>query len=76
MDKRFCDLCDSPVTNRDNRDNITLAKEVLCDKKAKIVGKFILSFSGHSSGFGGPPDLCNKCRRKLLNKYKRSILND
>ena len=75
MEKRFCDLCEAPAPKRRHQNSREiLANSVLCDEKAKITGSFILSFKGHSTGFGGPPDLCDKCYSELIMKFKEQAL--
>ena len=72
MQKTFCDLCEEPAPDRrsDQREKV-LVDSVLCDDKAKITGSFILSFKGHSTGYGGSPDLCDKCYMKMMIKYQQ-----
>jgi hypothetical protein len=72
MEKRFCDICDKPAVKRTTR-HIVLQDKVLCDKSAKIQGIFNLSFKGHSTGFGGPPDLCEGCYSALFGKYMDAV---
>jgi len=73
MEKRFCDICDAPAPNRasERKKKIVLQKNLLCDDSAEITGTFYLNFEKHSTGYGGPPDLCDKCFKNLLTKYKK-----
>ena len=74
MKKTFCDICGNAANDKvQSRLSLTLADSVLCDYKASIKGVFILSFENHSTGFGGPPDLCNNCYNTMITKYKNSM---
>ena len=69
MIKRFCDNCGKPNAQTANQKNRILAKKVLCDEKAKIEGTMVFRFVNHSREFGGPPDLCSDCFKKLILQY-------
>ena len=64
MIKKICDLCGKPATAPSTIDH-TLDDQVLCDSGAKIRLMLHISFVGHSTGFGGPPDLCGGCLAKI-----------
>jgi hypothetical protein len=70
MSKRtFCDLCDSPVDPKQNGSpnfEYEASSRVLGDKSAKVCIRISFGYHRHSTGYGGPPDLCNKCRVNLL----------
>jgi len=77
MNKKFCDICEAPAPDqRKNNKHIVLERNVLCDQTARIVGNFGLSFTHHTSGYGGPPDVCDECFNILINQYKNEIFNE
>jgi hypothetical protein len=65
MQKTFCDLCGEPASRFEVID-ATLQDKVLSDKSAKIVISIMARFTNHSSGYGGPPDLCNACVNQAI----------
>lgn len=75
MKKVFCDICGEPAKEGSKgRKNVILEDTVLCDDKAKLTGTFVVSFKKHSTGFGGPPDLCLHCQARMIGKYHRALL--
>jgi hypothetical protein len=69
MLKPFCDLCGEaasvfgrPQTKATSFDGIT-----------QIVVRAVVTFEGHPSGFGGPPDLCAQCQAALLASLASSV---
>lgn len=79
MTKRFCDLCGEPAVGE-------LALELAApfkpeypsevqrseEGRPRITLRVNFGFRNHPTGYGGPPDLCHKCRAKLL--YKLLVL--
>ncbi len=64
MTKRLCDLCGKPADKELVGVSLSYKQKVLSDKTARIMVRINLGFMNHSTGFGGPPDLCKPC---LLN---------
>lgn len=73
MTKYFCDLCEAPVDGKPKLD-VESGRKVLSDETARIHVNVNIGFHLHSSGFGGPPDLCNVCLRALLDLMKGNFL--
>jgi len=84
MTKKFCDLCEAPA--EDN--NAKLETETKWGKpylgvdsgsptnsmkQCVITTSLRFGFRLHSSGFGGPPDLCKPCMKKLAQKLVDQI---
>lgn len=75
MTKRFCDWCEKPAIDV-RRINVALPwgeKYVSTNKSVdpEMTQPMIelganFRFTGHPSGFGGPPDLCKECTLKLV----------
>ena len=63
MKKIFCDLCEKEIGGKQSAERLeyTNNQELNCDKKAKVFISIHSSFKEHSTGFGGPPDLCWHC---------------
>lgn len=75
MQKRICDICESPVErNAGDTVNLESQESVVCDKSAKIMARLSFGFVQHSAGFGGPPDLCDNCRIKLTQELLRRVM--
>ena len=70
MKKIFCDLCGNEVMNNSDKMTYVCDQPVLSDKKAKIQVRLTTGFVTHSSGFGGPPDLCLNCFRNIVEKIR------
>ena len=77
MQKRFCDICEKPALENPGvlvSENWGLSREQYPHGHAskpemfqpQIVVTANFSFHKHPTGFGGPPDLCGECRRRLL----------
>lgn len=75
MKKYFCDLCESELGRdfSDHRAEIELDEKVLIDKSARVTARIAFSFVKHSSGYGGPPDLCKGCRKRIIMQLHNSI---
>lgn len=74
MTKNFCDLCGEPATGKEIVGiSMPFPKEVLSDKKARVQIRFSLGFQNHSTGFGGPPDVCESCLIDLVNALKKKV---
>lgn len=78
MHKRFCDICDTLIPNG-RIHTVEVDREIgepyrsyagssLFEKLVtqKIHAKVIFTISNHPTGFGGPPDLCDKCVHDFL----------
>lgn len=77
MTKKFCDICGEPaegkysppellVKNGEPRETFEsdgLGFKTVC-QQIGVLAHF--SLRNHPTGFGGPPDLCAKCRGELL----------
>ena len=68
MTEHFCDICGKPTKGFERIGTIsqTTKHTVKCDSKAKIEVRLSFGFIGHSTGYGGPPDLCSECTLALL----------
>jgi hypothetical protein len=71
--KRFCDICDEPAVDERQDVYYRAASKVLSDRSAKIAVRISFSFEDHSTGFGGPPDLCKNCRANLIVAAKGTL---
>jgi hypothetical protein len=89
MRKPFCDICEEPCEDKYvdisldvpygdfyNRPcDSSLGYEVV---QSRIIASVTFRFWKHRTGFGGPPDLCLKCRieilQMLLNKEEDFLL--
>lgn len=60
-----CDTCEDRVNGEQNNLVYVSSAPVLCDKSAKITVNLRFGFQGHSTGFCGPPDLCEGCAAKI-----------
>ncbi len=60
MKKYFCDICGKEAERAETIE-YTNHKGLECDSKAKVHICIHVSFKEHSTGFGGPPDLCWYC---------------
>lgn len=56
-----------------NKESMVIFDTLLCDKKAKIRVHLHTDLTEHSSGFGGPPDLCPSCFLKCANELMTKI---
>jgi len=72
MQKRFCDLCEKPA-DAPNKIIIEYDRTVLCDSKAKIQIRLGTGFVNHTTGFGGPPDLCLYCLRDIVGQLRQEV---
>ena len=68
MTKRFCDMCGKPAkeTSRLEHQRTPNPRPEGSDKTARIEVRINFGFITHSTGFGGPPDLCKKCQELLI----------
>lgn len=74
MTRNFCDICGEPAVmgspNVERKDPIgqpvTWAVGEEMAKQVSVTTHVRFGFANHPSGFGGPPDLCKKCRVRLL----------
>lgn len=86
MERRFCDICDSPAIDRMQLKQIEMLEAVgepyqrrettnsePVEARCKIVVSAHFSFRDHQAGFSGPPDLCAKCVGDLLAKLARQF---
>ena len=73
MRKAFCDLCGKPAVILSVPLECTILEKVRSDKSAKIIARFIVGFTEHSTGFGGPPDLCRDCLLTVANSLVSKI---
>lgn len=76
MKKMFCDICVSPVKNNLDKIEIIMPDKVISDKTAKVSTSLYFGFDGHSSGFGGPPDLCTRCALIALDLMRQRIVGE
>lgn len=83
MKKAFCDICGEPASEMQlnySLDYDLNDVKLLSDDKAKVYISANFRFKNHSTGFGGPPDLCNKCIDKLLFnlylKYEKILIKN
>ena len=72
MKKPFCDLCAAPamegIVNIEVRNP---APSVGVD--TEVAARVQFSFMSHPAGFGGLPDLCEACRRMLIEEALDSV---
>ena len=82
MTRKFCDICESPVSKEHPIKLILPIGEKYNGVRAlsgsmpatgialqcKIVVTTEFSFIDHKNGFGGPPDLCQSCQADLIRK--------
>ena len=67
MNKKVCDICgkDAALNGKDsstyNSAEIQTGHDLICDNKARIKLYLSTAFVHHSTGYGGPPDLCPDC---------------
>lgn len=68
--KSFCDLCGSELS----KEEFSRYKEFKIKnygEKTKGTIRVIISFANHPTGYGGSPDICEKCFKQLLkDKFK------
>jgi hypothetical protein len=85
MNKKFCDICEAPVEECRSSDieaKTPWGKEYLgvdagsptnSMKQCFITTTVHFGFRAHQSGFGGPPDLCTKCKKQLIHSIWNSL---
>jgi len=80
MNKPFCDICESPADSKPGvKSSIMFGRKHLSPHtdtklvKTEAVATVHFGFQNHESGYGGPPDLCTKCRRELVKKLLESL---
>jgi len=68
MEKLFCDMCEKPASRADTIDLYRSPNPRLkdFDKTAKFRVSINFGYVEHSTGFGGPPDLCRECKIRLI----------
>ena len=72
MNRKICDMCggDAPLNGTDsstyNSEGLIMDDKLICDKSAKIRIHVGTCFVEHSTGYGGPPDLCPDCFVKCV----------
>ena len=76
VQKSFCDICGKPASRIQEYFRVTVADKVECDEKARIEMAVHTSFKGHSSGFGGPPDMCSDCFIQCLETVLESAMRN
>ena len=65
MEKRFCDICGEEAKRAEGITHV-VPERVKCDKSAHVTARVSFGFQNHSTGFGGPPDLCFSCIHKII----------
>lgn len=71
MTKRFCDMCETEVSKERTPPAEYCTPDPVngkLDESARIKIYPYTSYQGHSTGFAGPPDLCQKCYCGLIQK--------
>ena len=71
MTKCFCDICGEQC-EPEIHSELELERGII-DSRCKIVVRSIFTFRYHPTGFSGPPDLCARCRAKLMMDLARKI---
>jgi len=66
MNKKFCDLCEKPAWKKEQKEHVHQELKVYCDPKAKVRTAFYVGFVHHSTGYGGPADICKDCLKGLM----------
>lgn len=66
MTKQFCDICGEPGVRAEEVQGYNSYRAGDAYGPGKIRVSVNFGFSQRSDGFGGPPDLCESCRHKLL----------
>ena len=74
MQKRFCDFCEEALSSEPKKIELISETKVYCDDKAKVTVSLITGFHNHSTGFGGPPDLCLSCMIELIDEIKEKAI--
>ena len=75
MTKYFCDICGEPASDKASTKSLEVKTKVKvqCDPNAVIYLNLNIGFQNHSTGFGGPPDLCKKCLHDLCVRLEKNI---
>lgn len=68
MKKLLCDICGKDADMYTSDVETVEKVDKKCDKTAYATCRVVFAFKEHSSGFGGPPDLCSGCKRMMVTK--------
>lgn len=77
MTKTFCDMCGKPAA----RANVVMftrrpkPRPEGFDKTARIRMSLSFYYVDHSTGYGGPPDLCKRCKTELFEEMLDAQIN-
>lgn len=84
MTKKYCDLCEAPVPENGpaletktpwgkKYLGVDVGSTTNSMKQCVITTSVRFGFLQHRAGFGGPPDLCNVCMKKLIQELADQI---
>lgn len=68
-----CDVCGAPAKRCESQHWEVPTFPLRCDPQARIEIRISWGFIKHSTNFGGPPDLCEDCRKLALTELLQEM---
>lgn len=68
-----CDVCGQPAKRCESLHWEVPTLSLRCDTQARIELQISWGFINHSTGYSGPPDLCEDCRKLALTELLQEM---